>query len=57
MAEKTTLELEIENHYRQIKSKDEEKANILQLKQLELSNLKANHEKKMTEKNGLIKVL
>jgi hypothetical protein len=28
-AEKTSLEIEIENHYRQIKSKDDEKANIL----------------------------
>jgi hypothetical protein len=42
MQEKTTLELEIENLYRQIKGKDDEKANLLNLKSIELTNLKSN---------------
>lgn len=57
MQDKTSLELEIEDLYRQIKSKDDEKANILNLKMIELNNLKANHEKKIVEKTVYIKQL
>eukprot|EP00347_Sterkiella_histriomuscorum_P019169 403342679 len=53
--DKTTLELEIEDLYRQIKLKDDEKANILNLKAIELNNLKQNHEKKISEKSAYIK--
>lgn len=53
--DKTTLELEIEDLYRQIKLKDDEKSNILNLKAIELNNLKSNHEKKISEKTAYIK--
>lgn len=57
MQDKTTLELEIENLYRQVKGKEDEKANLLNLKSIELQNLKANQEKKLAEKSTYIKQL
>ena len=55
--EKTTIELQIDDLYRQLKEKDEEKQNLLNLKILELKNSKQNHEKKMEEKTAYIKQL
>lgn len=57
MNDKTTLELEIDDQYRQIKEKDEEKQNILNLKLLELNNIKSNHEKKIQDRSNYINQL
>jgi len=57
LQEKTALELELDALQRQIKSKDDEKANLVSLKQMELQNLRANQEKKLVEKAALLKHL
>lgn len=57
MQDKTHLELEIENLYREVKGKDEEKTNLLNLKTIELHTLKANQEKKLAEKSAFIQQL